>query len=92
VLNVALVGISSLCRESAVRDPLGTGSWSSLLQHTIDLLETQALGFWDQDICVNQAEKAERAPEEEDLRSEVNATSIGGGEVWSDDSDDLPDC
>lgn len=84
-----LIGHSHLSSKSAVWDPLSTGHWCRLLQHSVDLFKSKTLGLWDQEIGVDEAECAERSPEEEDLWSKINTTACSGGDVWSDDGDDL---
>ncbi len=53
--------------KGAVRYPLRAGKWRRLLEHSVDLLEGQALGLWNKEDCVEEAEAAETAPEEEDI-------------------------
>lgn len=84
-----LISHSHLSSISAVRNPLGTSHRGSLLQHSIDLLEGKALSFRDQKVGVNEADRAEGTPEEEDLCSEIDSTAGGRGDVWGDDGDDL---
>jgi len=83
-----LISHSHLRSISAVRHPLGTSHRRGLLQHSVDLLEGKTLGFWDQEIGVDEAECAERSPQEEDLWSEINTAACSGSDVWGDDGDD----
>jgi hypothetical protein len=55
--------------------PLSTGHWRRLLQHPVNLFEGQALGFRNQEDGVDEAEKAEGTPEEEDLRAEIDTAT-----------------
>jgi hypothetical protein len=78
-----------LSSEGRVRYPLSTGHGGGLLQHAIDLLESKALGLRDEEVGVDEAENAERAPQEENLSTQVNTTTSSGGNVWGHDCDDL---
>lgn len=78
-----------LSRIRAVGHPLRARHRRRLLQHSVDLFEGETLGFGNQDDGVDEAEEAEGAPEEEDLRAEVDAAACCGGDVWGDDCDDL---
>jgi len=73
-------------REGAVWHPLGRVSGGSLLEHAIDLLERQTLGLGNQEVSVDNAAKAKRAPDEEDLGAEVAVFLTD--HVGGDDSDD----
>ena len=53
--------------KGAVRYPLRARERCRLFQHSIDLLEGQALGFWNQEDGVKEAEAAETTPEKEDV-------------------------
>jgi len=68
--------------------PFSGGSWGGLFQHAINLLEGQALGFWDEEIGVHEADSAKTSPEEEDLWAEIDTAAGCGGDVWCDDGDD----
>jgi hypothetical protein len=70
-----LISHSHLRSISAVRHPLSTRHWSSLLQHSVDLLKSKTLGLWDQEIRVDEAESAERSPQEEDLWAEIDTAA-----------------
>ncbi len=67
--------------------PAGRRARGGLFQHPVDLLEGEALGFRDEQISVNEAEEAERAPEEENLGSEVGF--VRADEVRGDNGNDL---
>lgn len=84
-----LLGHTHLSGVRGVRNPFGARSWCRLLQHAVDLLEGEALGLGNEDVCVDDAQEAEGAPEEEDLGAEIDTAAVGGGEVWGDDCDDL---
>jgi len=85
-LECALLGKTHLGRVGRVRDPRSGSAGSCLLHHTIDLLEGKTLGLVDQDIGVNEAEGAERAPDEEDLSAKVGL--IGADHIGGDNGDD----
>ncbi|KAI2255605.1 hypothetical protein LOZ10_005651, partial [Ophidiomyces ophidiicola] len=67
--------------------PLGRGARRGLLEHLVDLLQGETLGLRHQEVGVEEAEHAERAPEEEHLGAEIGL--VGIHEVGSDDGDDL---
>jgi len=67
--------------------PLGGVAGISLFEHAIDLLESETLGLWHQHVGVDEAEEAERAPDEEDLGAKVGV--ICTDHVRGDDGDDL---
>lgn len=69
-----------------MRDPLGRGAGRRLLEHAVDLLEGQALGLGDEEIRVDEAGGAERAPDVEDLGAEVALVLVD--HVRRDDGDD----
>lgn len=46
--------------------PLGRVTWGALLHHLVDLLEREALGLWNQEVCVDKGACAESSPDEED--------------------------
>ena len=66
--------------------PLGRGTGSGLLHHTVDLLERKTLGLRDKEPRVDEGASAETAPDEEDGRSEVALILVD--HVGGDDSDD----
>lgn len=78
---------TQLSSECCVRDPATGVPRCSLLQHLIHLLEGKTLGFWDEEIGVDEAGGAESAPEEEDFGTEV--AFVCTDEVGGDDGDDL---
>lgn len=65
-VEVALLVDTHLVRKGGSWLPLGGCSWSCLLHHAVDLLEGQTLGFWDEEVGVDEAKSAEGAPDEED--------------------------
>jgi len=67
-------------------DPLGTGSWSRLLHHAVNLLKRQALGLRNEEVGVHESARAETAPNEEDGRFEV--AFVGADHVGGDDCND----
>lgn len=74
-------------RKCRVWHPLGRRAWRGLLEHAVDLLQRQALGLGHEEVRVDEAGYAERAPEEEDAGAEVGF--VGADEVGGDDGDDL---
>lgn len=71
-----------------MRDPSGRGARVGLLQHAIDLLEGETLGFGHEEVGVDEADGAEGAPDEEDFGAEV--ALVLADHVRGDDGDDLP--
>ncbi len=67
-------------------DPLAAVARGRLLEHAIDLLETETLGLGDQEVRVDEAGGAQAAPEEEDLGAQVAV--LGANHVGGDDADD----
>jgi hypothetical protein len=86
----SLLGETHISSEGAVWDPLGGVAWVGLFEHAVDLLQGKTLGLWDQEVGVDEADKAERSPNEEDLGSEVGLVLVH--HVWSDDGNDLLQC
>ena len=79
----SLLGKTHISSKGAVWDPLRGVSWRSLLKHTIDLLKRKSLGLRDEEVGVNEADSAERAPDEEHLRTKVAlvlADHVGGND------------
>lgn len=70
-----------------MRDPAAGVPGRGFLEHLVDLLEGQALGFGDEEVGVDEAGGAEGAPEEEDFGFEV--AFVWADEVGCDDGDDL---
>ena len=83
----ALVCETHLGREGAVRHPFGAVAWGGLLQHAVDLLEGETLGFGNEEVGVDEAGDAEGAPDEEDFGAKV--ALVGVHHVGCDDGDDL---
>jgi len=82
-----LRGHAHICSESRMRYPFARVPGGGFLEHAVDLLEGETLGLRDQEVGVNEADSAEGAPDEEDLRAEV---AFGGADhVGGDDTDDL---
>jgi len=71
-----------------MRYPLGAVSWVSLLQHLVDLLKTETLGFWNQEVGEQTTDSAEATIEEEDAGAHIGTGGPGRDEVWVDDTDD----
>ena len=69
-----------------MRNPLGGGSWGSLLHHAINLLERKTLGLRNQEVGVHESAGTETSPNEEDGGLEV--TLVFSNHVWCDNSDD----
>ena len=85
--QVALVRQAHLAGKRGVRDPLATVPGGGLFHHAIDLFQRQALGLGDEEIRVDPAAHAERAPDEEDLGTQV--ATIRVDHVGRNDGDDL---
>ena len=66
--------------------PLGRGTWSGLLHHFVNLLESKTLGLWDEEVSVDKGACAQTTPDEEDGRAEVTLSLTD--HVWSDDGND----
>lgn len=62
-----VLGHAHISRKRAVWDPLRGSSWGGLLEHAVDLLKREALSLWDEEVGIDEAGSAERAPNEEDL-------------------------
>jgi hypothetical protein len=84
-----LFGHSHLRSISAMWNPLSTSHWCCLFQHPVNLFKGETFSLGNQEVCVDKAEDAERAPQEEDLGSEINSTTSCRSDIRSDDSDDL---
>lgn len=84
---VPLLRHTHLMRKCRVWHPLGRRAWRGLLKHAVDLLQRQAFGLGHEDVRVDEAAHAERAPEEEDAGAKV--CFVGADEVGGDDGDDL---
>lgn len=76
LMGGSLLGHAHVSSESAVWHPLARVSWVGLLEHTVDLLERQALGLGDEEVGVDEGAEAERAPDEEDLRTKITLDII----------------
>jgi len=70
-VELSLLGDTHLRCKGGGWLPLGGCTWSSLLHHAVDLLERQALGLGDEDVGVDQAKEAKRAPDEEDFCAQI---------------------
>lgn len=87
VHNRDFLGETHVGREGAVWHPLSRAAWGGLLEHAVNLLKRQSLGFGDEEDRVDEAAETEGAPDEENLGSEVGfllTNHVGG-----DDCDDL---
>ena len=87
VSNGDLLSEAHVSGVGAVWHPLGRFTWSSLLEHAVNLLKGQSLGLGDEEVRVEEAAGAEGAPEKENLGSEV--ALILTNQVGGDDCDDL---
>ena len=85
----ALLCKTHLVSKGGVWLPCSRLAGCDLLQHLVDLFERQTLGLGHEEVCEEEGEAAEGAPEEEDLGAEVGVALLGADEVGSDDSDDL---
>jgi hypothetical protein len=84
-----LFGHSHLRSISAVWNPLSASHWCRLLQHSVNLFKGETFSLRNQEVCVYKAKDAERAPQEEDLGSEINSTASCGSDIRSNDGDNL---
>jgi len=82
-----LFGETHVGGEGGAGDPSGRGARGRLLQHAVDLLERETLGFGHEKVGVDEADATERAPDEEDFGAKV--TFVGTDHVRGDDGDDL---
>lgn len=70
--------------------PLSGVAGVGLLEHAVDLLESETLRLGNQEVRVNEAEKTEGSPKEKDLGAKVGL--ICTDHVWGDDRDNLSKC
>jgi hypothetical protein len=75
--------------KCAVRDPFGRCARGCLLQHLVDLLQGESLGFWDKEVRERERDAAERSPEEKNLRTHIGIAIVSADKVWGDYSNDL---
>ena len=93
VLNVPGLGLlrhAHLSGKGGVRGPLGRGAGAALGKHLVDLLEGEALGLGDEEVRVDEADRAEAAPDVKDLGAEVALVLVH--HVGGDDGDDAVPC
>lgn len=83
----ALVGETHLGGESGGRHPFGGIAGVGLFQHPVDLFQCETLGLRDQEIGIDEAAGAKRAPDEEDLGAKV--AFIRPNHIRCDDGNDL---
>ena len=83
----ALVRETHFRRKGAVWHPFRRGPRCGFFHHAVHLFERKALGFRDQEVRVDEAGGAERAPDEEDFGAQVALVRID--HVGRDDCDDL---
>jgi len=91
ILHNGRVECSLVCKthflgKGGSRNPLGGGSGCGLLHHSVHLLEGKTLGFVDEEIGIEEAQDAERSPDEEYAGAEV--ALVGSNHVGCDNSDD----
>jgi hypothetical protein len=67
----SLLHETHLRSESRMRNPFAGMTGVNFLQHAIDLLERETLGFWDEEVGEEDGDDAEGSPHEEDLGGEV---------------------
>jgi len=72
--------------KSLMGNPLRGCSWGSFFHHTINLLKRETLGFWDEEVRVDEGACAKTAPNEEDRGLEISV--LRSDHVWGDDSND----
>jgi hypothetical protein len=73
--------------EGGLWYPSGGSAGCGLLHHAVNLFESQALGFWDKEVGIDETDGAKRAPDEEDLGSKV--ALVNADHVWGNDGNDL---
>ena len=73
-------------RVRRVRDPLSRVARRRLLEHAVDLLQTEALCLGDEQVSEQDAEGTRGAPDEEDLGLEVAVGRVH--EIGRDEADD----
>lgn len=86
VLLDGLLGHAHLGGVGGVRHPLGRVAGSGLLEHLVDLLESETLGLGDEEVGVDKAAGAEGAPDVEDLGAQVALVLVN--HVGGNDGDD----
>jgi hypothetical protein len=74
----------------SMRLPLGRVDRGSLFHHAVNLLQRQTLGLVDKEVRIDEAERAERTPDEEDLGPKISLVS--SDHVRRDDGDNLTSC
>lgn len=89
IFSTLLTDIAHICSIRAVWHPFSRCSWRSLLQHAVHLLQGEALGLGDENVGVDEAEEAKRAPEEEHFGAEIGVAAASADEVRRDNSDNL---
>ena len=77
-----LLGDTHLSSEGGGGLPASRVAGVGLLHHLVDLLKSKTLGLVDEEVSVDEASSAERAPNEEDARSKV--TLVRANHVGSD--------
>lgn len=81
------VGQTHLGSEGGGGLPLARLGRRALLHHLIDLLQGQSLGLEHEEVGVEEAQGAQRAPDEEDASSQVALVAVN--HVRGDNGDDL---
>jgi hypothetical protein len=70
-----------------MRYPFRGVTRSGLFHHAVNLFQGKSLGLINEEIGIEEAEKAERPPDEEDLGAKI--ALVGSHHVWGNDSDNL---
>ena len=78
---------TKLLLEGGARNPRSRLSRRALLHHLVDLLERQALGLRDEEVSEEHTSSASRAPDEENLGTQVALILVNhvGGDVTDDE-------
>jgi hypothetical protein len=84
----ALLDQVHLARKRAVGLPLARSAGSALLEHLVDLLESETLGLGDEEVGEEEGDAAETSPHEEDVGAELGRVGALSNEVGGDDTDD----
>ena len=59
-----------------MRPPFTRVPRGGLLHHLIDLFKSEALGFIDEEVSVEEGDRTQRTPEEEDFWAEVGLVRV----------------
>jgi hypothetical protein len=71
----SLLSHAHLRSVRAMWHPLGTRHRRSFFQHPVNLFQSETLGLWDEQVCIEETQYAERTPEEENLGSKIDTAA-----------------